>query len=396
MLDAMRVTILANPDSLHVRRWIQFLADRGHELTLVTDPDTCQRPENCTVRLVRYDSLTRLLATPLAQRVMSKESWKHLHYRRPILDSRPHVVHAFDAWHFGRAMLHGTTGPTVLTPFNCDIHRRPGESKRAGRLMRRILGGVDRITLPNESAPDYLASRFGVRPDKVHPFNWGIDLDIFRPDLVHGAPAWNQRLDLPPGVPVVLCPRRFHPYWGSQLLMEAIPAVLADRPGTVFIILRGHDGPREDFARARQWATRRGIERSIRWIDSPLRAAELATLFNRADLFVSAPRTDGMAQTVLEGLACGCLPVYVDHPAYRKYLSPGLNGHALDGYTPQALAGAILAAINNDSVRAEAHCLNPQKMRQNENWFVNAREMENVYQAAIEAFMAASPLALRG
>ena len=35
----MRVTLLANPENIHVRRWIAFLIRRGHELTVVTDYD---------------------------------------------------------------------------------------------------------------------------------------------------------------------------------------------------------------------------------------------------------------------------------------------------------------------------------------------------------------------
>lgn len=382
----MRVTMLANPDQLHVRRWITFLAERGHELTLVTDPDTLARPEGCTIRLIRLHLLTRPLATSVGQRLLGNEHWKHIHYRRPVKASRPQIVHGFDAWHFGLATLKCGAWPKVLTPSNCDIHRLPGLSKKAGRHLRRVLGGVDRITLPNGAATDYLTERFGVVNTKIQPFSWGIDPEIFRPDLNHSAQSWQKRMDIPLGAPVVLSPRRFHPYWGCELLMKAIPAVLAEAPETIFVILRGHNGSQESFSGARAMACRMGIDPSIRWIDEPLRPTDLATLFNRADLFVTVPRTDGVAQTVLEGMACGCLPIYAEHPAYGNCLRNGENGLALKGYTPAALARAIIDGLANASLRAKARQLNVQHIRQNENWFINACKMESVYRETLNAF----------
>jgi glycosyltransferase involved in cell wall biosynthesis len=43
-------------------------------------------------------------------------------------------------------------------------------------------------------------------------------------------------------------------------------------------------------------------------------------------MFVSVPETDLLSISVLEGMACGCVPILADLPAYRTRIVDGENG----------------------------------------------------------------------
>ncbi len=382
----MRVTLLANPDNLHVRRWIDFLAGRGHQLTLVTDPFTINRPACCEVLEPRWNLLTKLLAFRLTPKPYGNDLWKPIHYRSLVRRSRPEVVHGFEAFNYGLATALAGPYPRVLTPWGNDVYRKPKEGLIAGGMVGYAVRHVDMISTNDETIGDYLGRRFGVPAPQVRAFSWGVDLDIFRPGLLDLAQRWRQKLAISPAAPVVLSPRNFDPYWGSELLTGAIPAVLAQSPEVVFIVLRGLGGAPALFDAARHRADADGYGQSIRWIEDPVSSLDLAALFNLAQAFVSVPRTDLLAQTILEGMACGCLPVLANHATYRKHLRPGENGLAVTEYSSEGLAAALLKGLDDKELRERAGRENPVRMIQHENWRVNALQIEDVYFQAIDHF----------
>lgn len=382
----MRITLLANPDNLHVRRWMEFLAGRGHELTIVTDPFTKSRPAEYRVLTPRWTLLTNILAFRLTPKPYGNARWKHLHYRGLVRASRPEIVHGFEALDNGLATALCGPYPKVLTPWGKDVHHDADQSPYAERMIRRGLAGVDIISTNDETMPEFLEKRFGLSRDKVMAFSWGADLEVFRPDLHEAAQAWRARLQIPPQARVILSPRNFLPYWGSQEIVEAIPEVLRQQPDAFFVILKGAGGDQQTFDAARRSLEAQGLGGAVRLIERPLASPDLAALFNLAEAFISIPRTDLLAQTILEGMACGCLPILGDRPAYRKHARPGQNALVLPEHSAAALATALLEALRNPALRQVARTENPHKMAREENWRHNALKMEAVYAEAIARF----------
>ena len=348
----MRITLIANPDNLHVRRWIDFLAGRGHELTLVTDPFTAARPAACrSIVLPRWNLLTNILAYKLTPKPYGNNLWKFLHVRPLVRASRPEVVHGFEAFNNGLATAWAGPYPRVLTPWGVDVHHDAFASPLGRFCVTRAVRGVDMVSTNDETLATFLAERFGVAPERVRAFTWGVDLDIFSSTLSGAAQRWRRELDIPAAAPVVLSSRNFLAYWGIDLLLDAVPAVLRERPEAVLVFLRGAGGDPEYLAAARRRAQTEGWAGSVRFVERVLEPAELAGLFNLAEAFVSIPRTDLLAQTVLEGMACGCLLVLADHVQYRKHARPGENAVVLKAYSAAGVAGALLEALGNAPLR---------------------------------------------
>lgn len=398
----MRIALLANPDNVHVRRWIAFLAGRGHELLVVADPHVSTRadamPAGVRFEVARWSLPAKILAFRLTPRPHGNSLWKHLAYRPLLREFRPDVVHGFEAWYSGPALARCGPWPRVLTPWGKDVHHDAFQGPIWRWLIRGALRGADRISTNDEELPRYLRETFGIPESKVRAFSWGIDLRVFRPGLREAAADVREDLGIPAEAPLVFSPRRFDPYWGADLLVEAIPRVLARRPETIFAILVA-DADAAFLARARASLAAPGLVRSIRWIERRATAEGMAALFNAADVFTSLPRTDLLATTVLEGMACGCAPVLADLPAYRKHAplpvgggggrdaneeEAGRNAWMLRERSPDSLAEALLAALGSPAARAAAGEWNAARMRETEDAERMMAKMEDVYAEAIE------------
>ncbi|MRR29630.1 glycosyltransferase family 1 protein, partial [bacterium] len=83
-----------------------------------------------------------------------------------------------------------------------------------------------------------------------------------------------------------------------------------------------------------------------------------------SQVMVSNSTHDGSPNSLLEAMALGCLPVCGDIQSIREWITGGENGLLVNPADPEALANAILQAINNSELRAKAAKINAQLIRE--------------------------------
>ena len=81
---------------------------------------------------------------------------------------------------------------------------------------------------------------------------------------------------------------------------------------------------------------------------------QMSDLFRQAQVAVSPSFHDGTPNTLLEAMACGCFPVVGDIESLREWITPGVNGLLVDPANPQALAEAVLVALEQPDLRQRA------------------------------------------
>jgi len=204
----------------------------------------------------------------------------------------------------------------------------------------------------------HLAEEWGFdasRPCLVVPGNGGIRPDVFRPgpvDEVPGSHVAGVIASIDSSAPVIVNPRGFRAYVRSDTFFEAIPEILAEHPNAVFLCpaMAGE-------AEAQLWVQRVGAESAVKLLPqlSPL---EMAQVYRRAMITLSISEHDGTPNTLLEAMACGCVPIAGDLVSIREWIEDGVNGHLVDPGDPSALAKTVCALIGDDERRAAANAYN--------------------------------------
>jgi glycosyltransferase involved in cell wall biosynthesis len=77
-------------------------------------------------------------------------------------------------------------------------------------------------------------------------------------------------------------------------------------------------------------------------------------------VYVSVSSHDGTPNTLLEAMACGCLPVCGDIESIREWVTSGENGLLVDPHDPQAVAQAIIKACQYKTLQNKAKKLNQE------------------------------------
>lgn len=73
---------------------------------------------------------------------------------------------------------------------------------------------------------------------------------------------------------------------------------------------------------------------------------DLPRYYRSADLYISASHSDGSSISLLEAMACGCPVVVSDIPGNCEWVQPGVNGWLFADGDADALAEAILHALD--------------------------------------------------
>lgn len=216
-----------------------------------------------------------------------------------------------------------------------------------------------------------LAREWGFAPDRlafVLPGNGGVQREVFYPpvELI--------------SAPVVIQPRGVRAYVQNRAFFEAIPLVLEECPQARFVCpnMAGE-------AEMRGWVSALGIEKSVDLLPAQTRA-QMAELFRRSRVIVSPTTHDGTPNTLLEGLACGCLPVAGDLESIREWITPGINGLLVEPHSAEQIAGAVVEALRNDELCRRAREINAAQIAERADYTRVMAQVEENYHKLLSIY----------
>ena len=178
----------------------------------------------------------------------------------------------------------------------------------------------------------------GIAADKIHVIRNGVDLERF---AVRDRDAVRAELGLTG--PVWLSVGNLVPLKGHDLVIEA----LAGHPGTTLVIA-GH-GPLDDSLRRQADAL--GLTENVRFVGS-VKQNELIRYYNAADVLILASSREGMANVLLESLACATPVVATAVGGNPEVVASPAAGRIVGERSAAAIAEGVRALLADPPERA--------------------------------------------
>ena len=176
----------------------------------------------------------------------------------------------------------------------------------------------------------------------------GIDLSAFHPEV---APFDKQKdLHLPSDAVVLGTVGHLAPVKGLDILIEAVPLILAEVPEAHLLI--AGDAIYETHEQYAQQLTdrveRHGLAERVHFLGF---VRDIPRLLAGLDIFVLASRCEGFGRAVAEALAVGCPVVATQVGGICELVSSEVHGLLVPPGRPEPLAAGVVKLISDPSLR---------------------------------------------
>lgn len=424
----MKILFIADGRSPIALNWIKYWTTQNHDVYLVST-----YPADVDLPLTRVDFLPVAFSRAKVSSPTPTAKTKSLlwgaatlklritlrHWLAPltlpkaatrlneiVAETQPDIVHAMRVPYEG--MLAGLAKsiaedfpPLLISIWGNDFTLHAPTTPLMRRATRIALRAADALHADCER-DIHLAAKWGFNashPSIVLPGGGGIDMNVSYPpadlslrgsssaeaisqteeeeaaasDTRHTARAGKHALRSDCNSPLIINPRGFRGYVRNDTFFKAIPLVLKEHPDAKFICptMAGE-------AQAEAWVRELGIENSVE-LTAPLKRDQLAHTFRTAQILVSPSTHDGTPNSLIEGMACGCFPICGNLESIREWITDGVNGLLIDPSKPQALAAAILRALNDESLRRQALEANQQIIASRAEYFQSMAQADFFY-----------------
>jgi glycosyltransferase involved in cell wall biosynthesis len=284
-------------------------------------------------------TLRRAIPTPL-QRYLDAWRFRRAGLRRLLDDLRPDVFHAHYAVEHG---FYGAVGyhPYVVSAWGSDllVESYKGLNRR---IARHALLAADLVT-GNDASLVKRAVELGVPPEKAAVIHLGIE----RLFLEAGEHSVN--LTDAPSAPTILSFRALERLYNVDALVLAFIAVKKQLPEARLLIA----GDGTERSRLEALAKAYDPTGSVEFLGR-VEHSLLPDLLTRSQVYVSVPSSDSLALSNLEAMAAGAFPIVSDLPSVDGWIEDGVNGFRVPPRDVDALAAALVRALNAPALRRRA------------------------------------------
>lgn len=391
------VLILADGRSPTSISWIKNIQSLGYTVSLISSFN-CERPGGIAnfhilpIALSRFSTGTpssksksqaknlkdfvkrfapslqklRYILGPLSLMLFRKR------YRQLVQEISPDIVHALRIPYEGMLASYTPKAfPLLVAIWGNDLTLHAKGSWLMTQFTKRCLSRANGLT--SDTHRDIrLAKDMGLSqkaPVLVVPGSGGLDLEA-----VENTSNFDNCYGIPETTTWIVNPRGLRPDSVHQdVFFEAIPEILKEQPNTSFICpsLKG-----QPLAEA--WVEGFKIEKQT-FLLPKLPQSELWPLFKESSLFISPSSHDGTPNTLLEAMACGCVPILGNIESLREWVDDGINGLLVDPHNPHDLARAVIKALNQADFLQNASQTNKEIIKMRAAQHVTLPKIDSFY-----------------
>lgn len=369
----MRLIYFSRDYSVHDHRFLDRLAQTGHAvgfLALENRPAVqFERPLPAEIEWLPWAGGQGP--------VRRQDGWRLLRSLRQVINTfKPDLIQAGPIQ--TAAFLTALSGfrPLVSTSWGYDLlidaNRGPAWRAATRYTLRRSAAIVGDCATIRQQAISY-----GMNPDKIITFPWGVDLEHFTPEAeteLRARLGWNSDNF------VVISTRGWAPIYGIEELARGFAAAAQSHPQLRLLMLG--NGPQATLVR--QIFLQAGVLDSVHF-PGHVSQQNLPRYYRAANLYLSASHSDGSSISLLEALACGRPALVSDIPGNREWVTPGEQGWWFQTGSVADLTRRLLEAVAQRDHLAEMGRCARHIAEARANWETNFPYLLDAYQLALQA-----------
>ena len=354
----MKIALLGNANSIHIRRWAEGLFSRGLEVHLLT----CHPIKESYSKGISLHQLNPLapIGYLLAVRRLKK-----------VLKSiQPDLLHAHYVTGYGTLAVLSGFQQLMLSAWGADVYDFPKKSRFHHWLVKRNLRSCKAIGSTSHCMLEVVKS-ISLDLPSIYVTPFGVDTDLF---CLYPKSEVEQERRVRVGTVKLL-----HNKYGIDTLIRAFALVYEQYQHTDIELVIIGDGPEKESLKA--LASELGVSHLVDfkgYVDNtkvPLALSEL-------DVFVALSRLDSESFGVaaVEANACGIPVVVSDVSGFKEVVVNEATGLIVARDNPEEAAKAIYQLVADSELRTNMGLRGRAHVAEHYSWDASLNRMIHVYE----------------
>ncbi|MCY6370499.1 glycosyltransferase family 4 protein [Clostridium ganghwense] len=350
----MRICFLGDGSSIHIKRWLYYFQEKGHQVHLITFSDV--KLENIEVHKIGEFDINQ-----------DGGNWRYIlkagEVKKIIKKINPDVVNAHYVTSYG--FIAALTGfkNLVISAWGSDILVAPKRNIVYKLITKFALDRAKLITSDSDFMSEETRKLTKVRTITV-------------PMGVEKGLCSLERKDENKEIKI-LSLRTVNKNSNIDIIVKAFSKILKNIKDKNIKLIITNDGPEMD--NIKNLINELQIQDRVE-IRGFISREELLNLLITSQVFVSILDSDSTSVTLLEAMACGVLPIVSDLPANKQWIEEKVNGIILKELKEEELYTAIKLCIEDNNLKDNAEGLNRDIILKKAIWEDNMAVVEKEYE----------------
>lgn len=347
----LRVAIVANANSIHTIRWVDWLKKKGHSVAVFS----LQKSETGAY-FGPEQPLNRRFVLNLGRGVRKTTAL----LQKLIDEFKPDVVHGFFLTNHGMYASRIIGYPIVITAMGSDVLLAPSESRLLAWLTKRTVRNSDCVIAPPLLLNEL--NKWKLNKNKVISNLIGVDCDLFKPRKKEN---------------LVLFSRGFNEIYNPLTVAKAILKIVPLFSGIKFCL--AGDGS----LKAEVEALLNNLEADIEF-PGYLPQDELARIMGRSKIVISPSLSDSIPLTAFEAMACGSVLVASDIAAHKQWADRDYPLLLFETQNHNDLTEQIVKVLKDETIVDQAIANGPNLVKRNWSWDSQADAVLAEYRTLVQ------------
>lgn len=326
----MRILHVAYAGAPHVIQWTQHFARRGDEVHIASLE--YKDVEGVTVHKLSNSSSPTL--RPMTCGLQISNLCKQI---------KPDVIHAHYTTKYAYWAALADVHPLIVQPWGSDVFVESKQSKAKKEYTKFTFSQADVVVCASRHLRNYIGANYNPSAQTLlREMQIGIDLNMFH----NRRPSMRREL-------VVFSPRGRSPHYRQESIETAVRSLIMTDHNIDYLSLS----------------------------NGPLPTEVMADRYQCSDVVVSIPYTDQFSSCLQEAMACGCIPIVADLPAYHQHLTHGVNARYVSkDATPEEIAREVVWCIEHPEEKAGYVKKNREIAEREFDWDKCITKLEELYE----------------
>lgn len=357
----MKIFILSCPNSIHTKRWVTSLSEKGIEILL------CGFTTNRNDTLNYYHSVQNLRVLFFEVESLNTINYlsKLLEIKRKIAEYKPDILHAHYASSYG--LLGALSGfhPYVLSVWGSDVYDFPNINGLTKWVLKFNLRKADKIlstslVMANET------KKYTSKDIQVTPF--GVDTSLFKKteeaNSIDGFVVGNVK---------TLAPK-----YGIDILIKAFKLIVDKNPLLQSKLVIVGDGPnKQEYI---DLVSKLELKERVEF-KGKVPNNQLPTFYNSFSVAVSPSvlNSESFGVVAVEAMSCECPVITSDADGFTEVVEHGETGLIVPKQDINATAEAIQKFVDNPNLRQIMGKKGRERVLKLYDWNDNVELMCEIY-----------------